>query len=99
MKPARAFRAEDLLPVDVARSQLRDGSVTTIGATGSRTHAKAAFGEIQTIANCASDTIKLHPLQVRLVHAALVDQVLDQAAHRIVSERRHDRRVHSEAAL
>src|SRR5690349_3142782 len=99
MKPARAFRAEDLFPIDIAGFQLRDGRVTTIGTTGSRAHAKAALGEVETVTNGASYAIKLHPLQVWLVHAALINQILDQPAHRVVSERRDDRSIHTETSL
>src|SRR5262245_36244689 len=88
MKPAHAFCAEDLFPVDVARTQLRNGRMTTIGTTGSRTHAKTALSKVETVANSTSDAVELHPLHVRLVHAALVDQILDQSAHCVVSKRR-----------
>src|SRR6185503_2574882 len=57
------------------------------------------FGEVETVANCASDAVEVNPLQVRLVHAALVDQILDQAAHGVVRQCSDDRGVHAKASL
>src|SRR6185503_10240871 len=99
VKPARAFRTEDLFPIDVAGFQFRNRSVTAIGATGSRTNAETAFSKVETIANSPAYTVELHPLHVRLVHAALINQILDQAANRVISQRGHDRCVHAKAAL
>src|ERR1700754_54185 len=99
VKPARAFVTEDLVPIDIAGLELRHGRVTAIGTTGSGTYAETAFGEVQSVAHRASDTIKLHPLHVRLVHAALINQVLNQAAHRVVCKGRNQRRFQAKTTL
>src|SRR5215212_5575774 len=99
VKPTRPFDTEYLFPVDVARPQLRNRGVTSIGTTRSRAHAKTAFSEVETIANRPSNPVELHPLDVRLVHAALINQILDQAADCVLSERSDDRSVHPEATL
>ena len=62
--------------------ELRDRGVAAIGAAERRAHAEAALGEVETVAHGAADAVVRHPAQVRLVDAALVDQVLDQAADR-----------------
>src|ERR1700752_1638568 len=99
MKPARAFRTEDLFPINIARLQLRDCGVTTILTTSSSAHAKTTFGKVQAIANRAANTVEFHPFQVRLVHTTLIDQILDQSADCIVSQRRNDCGIQPEATL
>ncbi len=70
-----------------------------VGAT-QRAHAPvAAFREVQPIAHLASDAVVVDPANVRLIDAALIDQVLDQTSHRIVSQRGNNRRVESEATF
>src|SRR5581483_524312 len=64
VKPAAAIFGEDTFPVDFTRLQLRDCSVSSIGATYSRPQAKAAFGEVQTIADAPSYAVVRDPLQV-----------------------------------
>src|SRR5215510_16542564 len=44
-------------------------------------------------------TIKLNPLDIQLAHASLINQVLDQPAHRIISQRGGNRSVQSKAAF
>src|SRR5205823_6455353 len=61
VKPARAFFAEDLFPIDVARLQLRHRRMSSIRTTNSAAHAKSTFGEIQSIADCPSDAIVRNP--------------------------------------
>ena len=99
VKPARTFVAKDLFPVDVARLELRNGRVAAVGASERRAHAEAAFGKVQTVADCAADAVVLHPLNVRLIHTALVDQILDKPTDRIVGKCCHDGGIQTEASL
>ena len=99
MKPPRALLAEDLLPIDVARPELRHRGVAAVRASDRGARAETPLGEVQPVAHSPSHAVIFHPLHVRLVDAALIDQVLNQTAHGIVGERGHDRRLHSEAAL
>src|SRR5262245_43430976 len=92
MKPSRALLAEDLLPIDVARPELRHGGVAAVRASDRRARAKAPLGEVQPIAHGPSNAVIWRPLHVRLIDAALIDQVLNQTAHRVVGEGGHDRR-------
>ena len=97
MQPARALLAEDLVPVDLARLQLAHRRVTAVAATQRRAYAKPALRKVQPVAHRAPDAVVLHPLHVRLVHAALQHQVFDQPAHGIIGQRGHHRRLQSEA--
>src|SRR5262245_66264566 len=99
MKPPRALFAEDLLPIDVARPELRHRGVTAVRASDRRARAETPLGEVQPVAHGPSHAVIFHPLYMRLVDPALIDQVLNQTAHGIVGERGHDRSLHSEAAL
>ena len=49
VEPARAEAAEDLVPVDVARRELRDGGVPAIGAAKRGADAEAALGEVEPL--------------------------------------------------
>src|SRR5262249_44840866 len=86
-------------PVDVARRELRDGGVSAVGAADAGTDAEPALDEVQAVARFAADAVVLHPADVRLVDAALKDQILDAAPDRVVGECRNERGVESEAAL
>ena len=55
--------------------------------------------KLRPLRDGAAHAVVLDPREVRLVHAALVDEVLDEPAHRVVDEGRHHRGVEAEAAL
>src|SRR5579863_418018 len=99
MKPARATFAENFIPVDFARSQLRDRRMPAIGTTQSWTNAESPLGEIQSIPRCAADAVELNPTNQRLIDAALIDKILQQPAHRIIDNRRDDCTFEAEAPL
>ena len=73
--------------------------MTTIGASERRAHAESAFCEVQSIAHLATDAIEFHPANVRLVYAALVDQVLHQTSHGIICQGRNHGSFEPEAAF
>jgi hypothetical protein len=60
--------------------------MTSIRAAQSRTNPKPSLREIQAVSNISSDTIEWNPFHQALVNAALVDQVAEQIADRIVSK-------------
>src|SRR5262249_15328584 len=76
LTPPWARLAEDLLPIDVARAELRHGGVAAVRAAHRRARAEAPLGEVQPVAHGPSHAVIFHPLHVRLIDAALVDQVL-----------------------
>ena len=98
VEPARALAAEELVPVDLARLHLAGGRVATVRAAERRAQAEAALREVEAVANGAPDAVVLHEADVALVDAALVEQVLEQAADRVVDEGGDDRRALAEAA-
>ena len=71
----------------------------TIGAADGAAHPEAPLGEVEAVAHLPPDAVVGHPVELRPLDAALVDQVVDQPADGVVGERRHDRRPHPEAAL
>ena len=99
VKPASAQFAEDVVPVDFAWLELRDRRVAAVGAAQRRAHSEAALGEIEAVAGGASHAVVFHPANERLIHAALVDQVLQQTADGVVDKCRNDGGVQSEATL
>ena len=98
VEPAGAFVSEDRVPVDLSRAQLGDGGMAAVGAADGTADAEATLGEVQPVAAARPTPSYGDPDHMRLVDAALVDEVLDQTADRVVGERGDDRRVEPEAA-
>src|SRR6185312_485118 len=73
--------------------------MAAIGASNRSAHSKSTLGEVDSVANGASDAVIGNPLHMRLIDAALINQVLHQAAHWIIGESRHHGGVEPEAAL
>src|SRR6188508_3199235 len=99
MKPACSLLAKYLFPIDFRGLQLRRGRVPPVGATQRRSHAKTTFCKVQAVADGPSNSVVLHPANVRLVHTPLINQILDEATHRIVSKCCHNSSFQAKAAL
>src|SRR5579871_963242 len=99
VEPAAAISAEDLLPVDLSWLQLRNSGMPTVGAANRRAQSEPALGKVEAIANLAPNSVVFNPLQVRLVHASLIDQILHQPADGVIGERRDHSGIQPEAAL
>jgi hypothetical protein len=99
VKPSRPLATEYLFPINRARAQLRDRRVTSIRATNRAANTESAFGEIHSISNHAAHAVVPDPRDVRLIDAALIDQVLNKPADGIVRKRRYYCRVQAEASL
>jgi hypothetical protein len=99
VEPARALLAEHEVPVEVARRELRHRGVAAVRAAQRRAHAVPRSVKLRPLRTVRPTPSSFAQPEVRLVHAALVDEVLHQAAHRVVDQRRHHRRLQAEAAL
>ena len=97
VEPSCAALAEDRIPVDVAGLHRRRGGVRAVGGPESRPDAEAALDEVQAVADASPDAVVGEPRDVGGVDASLEDQVLQQAAERVVGERRDDRSAEPEA--
>ena len=60
--------------------------------------ANAALGEVEPVPRRPPDPIERPPYQMRAVDATGQDEILDEAADRVVHERRDDGRPHAEGA-
>ncbi len=98
VKPARTVFAKNFLPIDVAFFQLRGCGVATIGHAFRAANAKTALGEVQPIANRATDAVVIAPLEVVHGHTALQNKILHQPPHFIICEGRNHRRAQAEAS-
>src|SRR5258708_2615496 len=99
MKPARTLLGKNMIPIDVAGLQLRDGRVSTIVTSQCCTHSEAALRKIEAVARRAAHAIVLHPAHQRLVYAALANEILKQLPDRIIDKCRDHRGVQAEASL
>src|SRR5262249_40381582 len=97
VKPANTA-AEQLLPIDIARLELRDRGVSAIGASHGRAYAEPTLGEIESVARFATHPVVRGPSEPGQIDAALQHEVFDETADRIVDQRGNDRRAHPEAA-
>jgi hypothetical protein len=86
VEPAHAEFAEDVVPVEVARLELRGGGVAAVGVADGATDAEAALGEVEAVAHGAADAVVLAPLDEVGGDAALHDEVLDEVADLVVDE-------------
>src|SRR6266567_5617064 len=71
----------------------------SVRTTDCRAHTESTFREVQSVTHRAAQAVVIYPLDVRLVDAALVDEVLNEPADRVVGERRHYRRIQPETAF
>src|SRR5581483_354461 len=83
VEPPCSFEAEDRLPVDVPRPHGRRSGVRTVRAAEGGPDAEAALDEVEAVADASPDPVVRQPADVRLVDAALQDQILEEAADRI----------------
>src|SRR2546425_1043692 len=97
--PARAMLSKNLIPINVTRLKLRNRSIPAIVTPQRRTHAETALRKIQAVARHPAHSIMFDPAHQRLVHAALVHEVLQKTPNGIIGECRDDRRVQAETAL
>ena len=80
VEPADAELAEEVVPVDVVRPELRRGGEATVADADGAADAEAALGEVQAVADGAADAVVVAPLDELRVDAALEDEVFDEAA-------------------
>src|ERR1022692_2872863 len=99
MEPAGPVDAEDRVPVDVSGFHLGRRGVPGVGAAECSAHAEAALGEVERVPDRPPDTVVLPPAEVRLLHAALIDQVLDKATDWVVGQRGDEPGSQAEAPL
>ena len=91
--------SKDFVPIDIARLELRYRGVPTIVRSNRRAHAEAALGKIEAVADGVADAVVLNPPHQRLINAALINQILKQAANWISGKGSDYRGIHAEAAL
>jgi len=72
--------------------------VAAIGAADGRTHAEAALGEVEAVANLATDAVVGNPFDEGGIDAALQDEVFDQAADGVLGQGGGDGSAQAKAA-
>ena len=70
---ADALFSEDLLPVDFAGLELRDGGIAAVGAAFGAAATEAAFDEVESVADGTADAVEGDPADVIGIDAALKD--------------------------
>src|SRR5580658_1522047 len=99
MKPPRSILRENFVPIDVSGFHLRDGGMTTVRTTECCANPETPLGKIQPVANASANPVIRHPTQVFLAHASLQHKVFHETPNRVVSECRHNRRVHTKTTF
>src|SRR5215470_3987956 len=98
MKPSCTVLSEDLFPIDVGGFHLRNGGLAAVGAAESGADAESALDEVEAIADGAADAIVRNPTY-NLVYTALIHQVFDKSADRVIRQRSNVRGFEVEATL
>src|SRR4029077_20914675 len=86
-------------PIDFTLFQVGDGGVAAVVGTEGGAYSESALGEIEAVAGGAADAIVLDPANEGLVDAALIDEILEQAAYGIIGEGGDHGSVQAEAAF
>lgn len=80
MQPAHAVLAEQRVPVEGLRLQLRGRRVRAVGNAQRRTRPETTLGEVQAHAGVAADAIVVAPEDLAGIHATGLDQLLGEQA-------------------
>ena len=99
VKPPRALLSEDAIPVDDARNKLARRCVASIRAPERSSDSESALRKIESISHGPADAVVGNEPYVRLVDAALVDEVLKEPADGVVCKRRNNGGIEPEAAF
>src|SRR5438046_9682885 len=86
--------SKNLVPIDVAGLELRYRSVPAIVRSYSGAHAEATLGKVESVAGGVADAIVLNRAHERLINAALMNKILEQAGDLIASEGGNDCGLH-----
>jgi hypothetical protein len=78
---------EDRIPIDLTGRELGHSSVSSIGTTQSRAHAKPALCEIEAVSSLAPNSVVRKPLQARGVDTSLQNQIFNEPPNRVIGER------------
>src|SRR5208337_5590526 len=81
------------------RLQLRNRGVSSIRTSQRRPNAESPLREVKSISCRASHPIIWHPTHQRLIHSALINQVLQKTPNGVIRKCRHYGGVQTEAAL
>src|SRR5215469_7806725 len=98
MEPAGPVRKNGV-PIEIAGLELGSSGVGSIRAADGGAHSEPSLGEIQSIPHGSSDAVIFDPAHQRLIDAALIHQILNEAAYRIIGERGDDGGIHAKAAF
>src|SRR5580765_1732493 len=87
VQPADSDFAENIVPIKIAWFELACRRVAPIGNPYRAPHTKPALGEIQAVANRSPHSVERNPLDKFGIHSALKDEVFNQSADLVVSQR------------
>jgi hypothetical protein len=86
VEPAGPLFSENLIPIKIARLQLRGGGVAAIRTSDCTTYAEASLCKVQAVAYGPTDPIVSGPLQKRGVDPALENEILHEATNFVIGE-------------
>src|SRR5262249_5053833 len=98
VQPAAALFTKQIIPVEIARLELRGRTVASIHATFCSANAEAALGEIDGIAHAATDAVVGNPAEVTRIDATLQDEVFQQPSDFVLREGGEHARAHAKTS-
>src|SRR5262247_1188403 len=73
--------------------------MSAVGASSRAPYSESTIDKVQTVSDCASNTVVGHPSDQGLIDAALINQILDEASNGVIRECSHNRRLQTKASL
>ncbi len=98
MKPPGSLPAENIIPVEVPGFNLGSGGIAPIGRSDRPAQSVSPLGEVQTVSDCPTDSVKVFPPDEVSRYSALENQVFEKTADFVLDEGRCHGGFHPEAA-
>src|SRR5258706_4469647 len=92
VKPPDTELAENVVPIEIAGLELAGCRIAAIWNSDRAANSKTPLGEVQAVSDRASDAVVRNPLDEISVHTTLKDEIFEQTANLVVSEKRADGR-------
>src|SRR5262245_6551858 len=73
--------------------------MSAVGASNRAAYSESTIDKVQTVSDCASNTVVGHPSDQRLIDATLINQILDQASDGVIGECGHNCRLQTETSF
>src|SRR5437588_8134125 len=86
VEPARTRLSKNCIPIDVAGLEPGNRGVSAIIGSDGGPHSEPTLSKIETVSRRVTNSVVLDPAHQRLIDSSLVDEILKQSPHGVISE-------------